>query len=56
LTLPRLIALQAEWRARPPAHWLLASALHYRAPGAGAASLRQTSVAQFLATFPDARS
>jgi len=55
LTLPRLIALQAEWRARPPAHWLLASALHYRAPGAGAA-LRQTSVAQFLATFPGARS
>ncbi len=37
LTVPRYLALVAEWRARPPAHWLIAAALQYRPPrGRGA--------------------
>ena len=39
LTVPRFLALQAEWRRHPPAHWLVAAALKYQPPGepAGAA-------------------
>jgi hypothetical protein len=29
MTIPRFVALRAEWRRRPPAHWLLAAALGY---------------------------
>jgi len=32
LTVPRFLALRAEWRRRPPASWLLAAAYRYRAP------------------------
>jgi hypothetical protein len=34
LTVPRFLALRAEWRRRPPAHWLLAAALRPREPEA----------------------
>jgi hypothetical protein len=49
--MPRLLALQAEWRLRPPAHWLLAMALKYRAPDENAPAARQASVAEVLANF-----
>ena len=32
LTMPRFLALQAEWRRHPPVHWLVAAALKYRPP------------------------
>ena len=32
LTMPRFLALRAEWRRNPPVHWLVAAALKYRAP------------------------
>jgi hypothetical protein len=32
MTFDRLAALQAEWRRRPPAHWLIASYLKYKPP------------------------
>ena len=32
LTMPRLLALRAEWRRNPPVHWLVAAALKYREP------------------------
>lgn len=51
LTLPRLLALQAEWRARPPAHWLLASAFKYRAPDAAAAPPRQPTIDELKAAL-----
>jgi len=51
--LPRLSALQAEWRANPPVHWLAAAALKYRAPAAGAADPpRQATIAELKAAFP----
>ncbi len=33
MTLPRLAALNAEWRAHPPAHILLAAWLGHKPPG-----------------------
>ena len=30
MTFPRLDALKAEWKIRPPAHWLIAEYLGYR--------------------------
>jgi hypothetical protein len=56
LTMPRLAALQNEWRANPPAHWLIASALKYRprTESAGAAS-RHATIAQMKAAFPGGR-
>ena len=32
LTIPRLRALRAEWRQRPPVHWLVANYLGYEPP------------------------
>jgi hypothetical protein len=32
MTVPRFMALRAEWRRRPPAHWLLAAVLRYNEP------------------------
>ena len=53
LTVPRYCALVAEWRARPPAHWLIAAALHYRPPDAEArAETRAPTVAALRAAFP----
>jgi hypothetical protein len=51
--MPRYRALVAEWRARPPAHWLIAAALHYRPPEADApAEARAPTVAALRAAFP----
>ncbi|WP_158812527.1 hypothetical protein [Methylocapsa sp. S129] len=56
LTLPRLMALQAEWRAHPPAHWLLAAALKYRAPpNAVDTPARHATMAEMKAAFPAGR-
>ncbi len=52
LTMPRLLALHAEWRRNPPAHWLIASALKYRAPGETAPP-RQPTIAELKATLAD---
>ena len=47
------MALQAEWRANPPAHWLVAAALKYRPPADAAdAAPRQATIAQMKAAFP----
>jgi hypothetical protein len=40
LTTPRYLALRAEWRRRPPAHWSIAAALGYREPGTAATAAR----------------
>jgi hypothetical protein len=54
--LPRFVALQAEWRANPPAHWLIAAALRYRPPTEqGEAALRQPTIAEMKAAFPAGR-
>jgi hypothetical protein len=49
---PRFLALQAEWRPHPPAHWLLAAALRYRSQ-ADAAPARQPTIAELTAAFPN---
>jgi len=38
LTMPRFLALRAEWRRNPPAHWLVAASLKYRPPNDSAPS------------------
>ena len=54
LTMPRLAALQAEWRAYPPAHWLVAAALKYRPREMAAGSAPpQTTIAQLKAALPN---
>jgi hypothetical protein len=56
LTMPRLVALQAEWRANPPAHWLLAAALKYRPPpGPAQSAAPKATIAQMKAAFPAGR-
>jgi hypothetical protein len=45
MTIPRFLALRAEWRRRPPAHWLLAAALRFGERDAPSAQ-RQPSVAE----------
>lgn len=50
LTAPRYLALRAEWRRRPPAHWLLAAALRYREPD-GKTSNRRPSIAELQAAL-----
>jgi hypothetical protein len=55
LTVPRYLALQAEWRARPPAHWLLAVALKYRLPDSPQTSARQPTLDEMRAAFPSGR-
>jgi hypothetical protein len=53
LTMPRYCALVAEWRARPPTHWLIAAALHYRPPDADPrADAQAPTVAALRAAFP----
>jgi hypothetical protein len=52
LTLPRFLALRAEWRRNPPTHWLVAAALKYRAP-VDAAPPRQPTIAELNAAFPN---
>jgi hypothetical protein len=53
LTLPRLAALQSEWRANPPAHLLLAAAMKYRQPARAAASPAcQATIAELKRAFP----
>jgi hypothetical protein len=49
---PRFLALQAEWRRNPPAHWLLAAALKYR-PQGELASARQPTIAELKAALPN---
>jgi hypothetical protein len=51
LTVPRFLALHAEWRRNPPARWLIAAALRHRAPGE-AAPPRQPTVAELKAMLP----
>jgi hypothetical protein len=54
--LPRLAALQSEWRVHPPAHWLLAAALNYRPPAqSGGGPNRHASIAQLKAALPGGR-
>jgi hypothetical protein len=55
LTVPRYLALKAEWRARPPAHWLLAAALNYRSPDAVSPPSRQPTLDDIRAVFPGGR-
>jgi hypothetical protein len=51
--MPRYRALVAEWRARPPDHWLIAAALRYRPPEADAPpATRAPTVAALRAAFP----
>ncbi|MGA2492044.1 MAG: hypothetical protein ABSF67_03735 [Roseiarcus sp.] len=51
--MPRYRALVAEWRARPPAHWLIAAALRYRPLAAEAPAASQApTVAALRAAFP----
>ncbi|MFZ1962191.1 MAG: hypothetical protein WAU78_01750 [Roseiarcus sp.] len=51
--MPRYLALAAEWRVHPPAHWLLAAALKYRPADRDAKSpARQPTVAELKAAFP----
>ena len=50
LTVPRFLALQAEWRRHPPIHWLVAAALKYR-PEGEAAARTQPTMAELKATF-----
>jgi hypothetical protein len=52
---PRYLALAEEWRANPPAHWLLAAALKYRPPGPAAETPRQPTVAEMNAAFPSGK-
>ena len=52
LTVPRFLALQAEWRRNPPVNWLVAAALKYRPPGETPAQ-SQPSVAALKAAFPN---
>jgi hypothetical protein len=49
---PRFLALQAEWRRNPPAHWLLAAALKHRPPG-DLAPARQPTIAELKAALPN---
>jgi len=51
---PRFIALQAEWKRHPPAHWLVAAALKYKPPG-DEAPPRGSSIAELKAAFPGGR-
>jgi len=39
---PRFLALQAEWRRRPPTRWLVAAALKYQSPAAASARTAPT--------------
>jgi hypothetical protein len=52
LTVPRLLALQAEWRRHPPAHWLVAAALKYKPPEETPLS-RQPTIAELKAALPN---
>jgi len=54
LTVPRYLALRAEWRRNPPAHWLIASALKYRAPD-DAKPVRQPTIGELKAAFPEGK-
>jgi hypothetical protein len=49
---PRYLALVEEWRANPPAHWLVAAALKYREPKRSTEERRQPTVAEMSAAFP----
>ncbi|MGO4872961.1 MAG: hypothetical protein ACLPGW_20565 [Roseiarcus sp.] len=54
--MPRYLALAAEWRANPPAHWLLAAALKYRPADRGAETpARPPTAAELKAAFPEGR-
>jgi hypothetical protein len=56
LTTPRYLALVAEWRAHPPAHWLIAAALKYRPPAPQKATpARQPTIAELRAAFPNGK-
>jgi hypothetical protein len=53
---PRYLALAAEWRINPPAHWLLAAALRYRPPETKAPAASQApTIAALRAAFPDGK-
>jgi hypothetical protein len=52
LTVPRFLALHAEWKRHPPAHWLIAAALKYRPPSEKPTQ-SQPTVAELKAAFPN---
>jgi hypothetical protein len=52
LTVPRYLALAAEWRRNPPAHWLLAAALKFR-PQSELAPARQPTIAELKTALPN---
>lgn len=54
----RYRALAAEWRRSPPAHWLIAAFMRYKAPAErdeAAAPPSAPSVAELQAAFPNGR-
>jgi hypothetical protein len=51
LTVPRFLALRAEWRRRPPAHWLLAAALRFKEPEPASPQSRPSVVELQAALF-----
>jgi hypothetical protein len=56
LTTPRLTALQEEWRANPPAHWLIAALIGYKPPSkpeSVASARRHTTLAALQAALGD---
>ena len=52
LTVPRFLALRAEWRLRPPAHWLLAAALQVSSDRGELEPARQPTIAELKAALP----
>jgi hypothetical protein len=50
LTVPRFLALRAEWRRRPPAHWLFSAAQAKSEPGDSQTD-RRPSVAELSAAL-----
>jgi hypothetical protein len=52
LTVPRFLALHAEWRRNPPVHWLLAAALGHRPRGEVEAT-HQATIAELKTALPN---
>ena len=53
--MPRLVALQAEWCANPPAHWLIAAMVKYRPPQTDNGERPETTIAAIQAAFLNGR-
>ncbi len=50
MSFDRLAALEAEWRKRPPAHWLIAKFLGYEEPAPVEYMTPEAAQAMFEAT------